>query len=70
MALTDTRVAHKKAPFDHPELFVAKSGVEGAEVMDIPAVGKEGVSEPLKPFLNVNHQELGVMKRDFVCSQN
>jgi Cytochrome c peroxidase len=65
--LLDKRVRFKKAPFDHPELFVP-NGHPGDEtttidngageakdiLLRIPAVGAGGVLTPLKPFLNLN----------------
>ena len=56
-SLTDDRVRHQKAPFDHPELPIPNghSGVSGGIATDniiiLPAVGRAG-GAPLKPFLN------------------
>jgi cytochrome c peroxidase len=65
-ALTDDRVRWYRAPFDHPELVVA-NGAQGNEVsvlqdlmlgtaadaiIRIPANGRGGASQPLRPFLN------------------
>ncbi|MFN6462020.1 MAG: cytochrome-c peroxidase [Nostoc sp. DedVER02] len=54
-SLTDDRVRHEKAPFDHPQLFVPNghpgsstsvindgSGKATDELLEIPAVGKDG----------------------------
>ena len=65
-SLTDERVRHQKAPFDHPELIVSHGHVgdnhaiqaenplsavlAADEVLVIPAVGAEGSNEPLLPF--------------------
>lgn len=61
-ALTDPRVPQRRAPFDHPQLFVpnghktvfgfplpAWDGVQD-EILEIPAVGRQG-GTPLKAFL-------------------
>lgn len=58
LSLTDERVRLRKAPFDHPQLFVAnkdhhfqKSAPENRRShITINAVGKNG-GKPLKPFL-------------------
>lgn len=65
-SLTDERVRYARAPFDHPELVVShghvgdnqtikadspvSSSLAADEVLVIPAVGAEGLSEPLQPF--------------------
>lgn len=65
-SLTDDRVRYAKAPFDHPELIVPHGHVGDSqvitdssslsealaadEVLLIPAVGAEGLNEPLLPF--------------------
>lgn len=56
-ALTDERVVTRKAPFDHPQLFVPVVQAPGDEhlddldqFMEIPAVGQAG-GLPLKRFL-------------------
>lgn len=67
-SLTDERVRYKKAPFDHPELFVPhghagdnsviveentlNSALAADEILVIPAVGAEGSAEPIKPFVD------------------
>ena len=65
-SLTDERVRYERAPFDHPELFVAhghagdnltilaesslSTVLAADEILVIPAVGAEGTTEPLQPF--------------------
>lgn len=64
-SLTDERVRHERAPFDHPELKVPHghagnaSAVRGSSVwpgladdefITVPAVGAQGRSTPLQPF--------------------
>jgi len=54
LTLTDERVRNEKAPFDHPQLFVVNGHNNVTledEIVEIPAVGAEGRSNPLKPFL-------------------
>jgi hypothetical protein len=57
-ALTDSRVRHKSAPFDHPSLSIGNGGTPGifmtllgVPVLDdrlcIPAVGAGGNQQPL-----------------------
>ena len=56
VALTDDRVRYKKAPFDHPQLFInaghtgddrsvvnAGNGLAKDDVVELPAVGRDGV---------------------------
>ncbi len=63
--LTDERVRFDRAPFDHPQLFIPNGhpGDENAvtndgkgqatdELIEIPAVGKGGLSTPRPNFLN------------------
>lgn len=63
LALTDERVRHRQAPFDHPQLFVPNGhvgdtiaveddgrGIAVDEFLEIPAVGASGGS-PLPNFL-------------------
>jgi len=58
--LTDDRVNHEQAPFDHPQLFIpnghpgdqfmvtlSDNGNATDELMEIPAVGRNGVSAPI-----------------------
>ena len=62
--LTDERVRYDKAPFDHPQLFVTNghpgdqmsvtndgTGKATDQLMEIPAVGRKGLSSPLPNFL-------------------
>ena len=66
--LTDPRVLHEQAPFDHPQLFVPDghpgdqssvtpsgntNGTPTAtdELVEIPAVGRNGVAIPPSNFL-------------------
>lgn len=68
-ALTDPRVLHKQAPFDHPQLFIPNghpgnqtsvswsgntNGTPTATdaLVEIPAVGREGVAIPAPNFLD------------------
>jgi cytochrome c peroxidase len=48
LSLTDDRVRHQKAPFDHPEIALPNGDI-------LPAVGAGGGDE-VKPYLNVNHR--------------
>lgn len=65
-AMTDERVRQKKGIFDHPELFVFyghpgdSSATERSinapdlakdSILVLPAVGKDGSADPIKPFL-------------------
>jgi len=66
-ALTDERVRWYKAPFDHPELTL-NAGAPGSEIsvladpriagqaqdmrVTLPAIGRNGASTPLRPFLD------------------
>lgn len=58
--LTDQRVAFERAPFDHPQLFVPNGAPINAPatdlLMEIPAVGRNGLANPLPLFLNLNPQ--------------
>ena len=67
VAMTDERVRYKKGIFDHPELFLfnghPKPGQQQTDrsinernlgqdsILVLPAVGREGSSDPIKPFL-------------------
>jgi cytochrome c peroxidase len=63
-ALTDDRVRYKRAPFDHPELVVPnghetdsngrvvnENGRAKDALLEIPAVGREGLAKPQPKFL-------------------
>ena len=65
-ALTDERVRYERAPFDHPQLFVLNghpgdhntvtdngSGEATDDYIVVPAIGAEGSTTPLSPFLNL-----------------
>ncbi len=64
--LTDPRVGREKAPFDHPEYFVADDGTDDfkpealtakgkvAALRRIEAVGRRGRATELKPFLGLD----------------
>jgi cytochrome c peroxidase len=62
--LTDERVRYHQAPFDHPQLFVPNghpgnqisvtndgTGKATDQLLEIPAVGRNGLNLPLKNFL-------------------
>ncbi len=70
LALTDERVKYRRAPFDHPQIFVP-NGEPGnqlavqctdqqiltatcSEMREIAAVGQSGSAIPLKPFLGLD----------------
>lgn len=66
-ALTDDRVRHRRAPFDHPELIVPNGhpgdsteitaltrGRAADALLRIRAVGRNGSNEPLEPFLGLD----------------
>jgi hypothetical protein len=67
LGLSDDRVRHKKAPFDHPSICLPQ-GHEGDQnslkldgagkaidtILCLSEVGAEGIKEPLRPFLNLN----------------
>jgi len=64
-AMTDDRVKHRKAPFDHPELYVPNGHIGNENFVfnvfgtaldsfkKIPAVGKDG-GDPLPKFLGLD----------------
>jgi cytochrome c peroxidase len=66
-ALTDDRVKYQRAPFDHPQLFVpnghpvnqwlirANGSTRNAadQLLEIPAVGRKGLSGAPRNFLNI-----------------
>ncbi len=62
--LTDERVRYHKAPFDHPQMFIPNghlgnqtsvtndgTGKATDQLLEIPAVGRNGLNVPLKNFL-------------------
>lgn len=64
--LTDERVRYRRAPFDHPQLFITNGQVGNQNgvtndgtgkavdaILNIPAIGRNG-SSPLPTFLGVN----------------
>ena len=53
-SLTDFRVKHRMAPFDHPELRVAEDGFDTRGTHHIEAVGALGSWQPLRPFLDLD----------------
>lgn len=57
VSLTDRRVTHRQAPFDHPELRIPKNGPDPIGTQKIKGVGAKGSKYPLKPFLNLNPQD-------------
>jgi cytochrome c peroxidase len=69
VSLTDERVRHERAPFDHPQLFVTNghpgdqnavtndgSGQATTTVIQLPAVGANGTTVPQPNFLGVTSQ--------------
>lgn len=54
ISLTDKRVKYKKAPFDHPELFIPADGLEEEPSYLIEATGRNGATKPLEPFLGLD----------------
>ena len=63
-SLTDERVRYEKAPFDHPQLFIPNghpgdetivtddgTGKATDDLIEIPAVGRNGNSSPISNFL-------------------
>ena len=55
VALTDTRVKFREAPFDHPQLLIPSNG--SSKLLDIPAVGASGADTALETFLGLDPQE-------------
>jgi cytochrome c peroxidase len=64
-ALTDPRVLHQQAPFDHPELLIPNGasgdtasvatsapGVAADEYLELPAIGAGGATTLIQPFPN------------------
>jgi cytochrome c peroxidase len=69
LTLTDERVRHRSAPFDHPQIFLANghlgddtqvfddgTGRALDQIVEIPAVGRRG-GRPLRPFLRLDPQQ-------------
>lgn len=54
VSLTDARVVHQKAPFDHPEIRIPSNGLDRIGTEEIRAVGREGSHLPLQTFLELN----------------
>lgn len=54
LSLTDWRVKHRAAPFDHPELRVPDDGFATTGTRHIEAVGALGSWQPLRPFLDLD----------------
>jgi len=65
-SLTDDRVRYERAPFDHPQLFITNghpgdqnavtddgSGQATTTMLELPAVGRNGLSTPQPNFLGV-----------------
>lgn len=54
LSLTDARVKHRMAPFDHPELRLAEDGFDTDGKIHIEAVGALGSWQPLQTFLDLD----------------
>jgi hypothetical protein len=68
-SLTDERVRYERAPFDHPQLFITNghpgdqnaatndgTGQATTTVVELPAVGRNGVTTPQPNFLGVTSE--------------
>jgi mono/diheme cytochrome c family protein len=68
-SLTDERVRYERAPFDHPQLFITNghpgdqnavtddgSGQATTTMLELPAVGRNGLSTPQPNFLGVTSE--------------
>jgi cytochrome c peroxidase len=68
-SLTDERVRYERAPFDHPQLFITNGhpgdqnavtddgrGQATTTMLELPAVGRNGLSTPQPNFLGVSSQ--------------
>jgi cytochrome c peroxidase len=68
-SLTDDRVRFERAPFDHPQLFITNghpgdqnavtndgTGQATTTVLELPAVGRNGIITPQPNFLGVSSQ--------------
>ena len=57
VALTDSRVKYRRAPFDHPELTIPNGGsVSSEESIHLQEVGSDGAAVPLETFLGIDPQ--------------
>jgi hypothetical protein len=69
-SLTDDRVRFERAPFDHPQLFITNGhpgdqnavtddgrGQATTKLVELPAVGRNGLSTPQPNFLGVTSQQ-------------
>lgn len=54
VSLTDPRVKHQRAPFDHPELRVPEDGLDATGTRTIKAVGAFGSHHGLSTFLELD----------------
>ena len=56
LALTDERVRWRRAPFDHPQLFLPNGDLTPGldDMIEIPAVGAAGSGVPQQRFLNLS----------------
>ena len=58
-ALTDERVTNRKAPFDHPQLFIPEGMTSAGKpeiLLELKAVGAGGVTAGIPRFLNLDPQ--------------
>ena len=69
VSLTDDRVRYERAPFDHPQLFITNghpgdqnavtddgTGQATTTLLELPAVGRYGLSTPQPNFLGVSSE--------------
>jgi cytochrome c peroxidase len=54
LSLTDVRVKHRIAPFDHPELRLVEDGFSTTATRHVEAVGATGSWQPLRTFLDLD----------------
>jgi hypothetical protein len=57
LSLTDQRVKHQRAPFDHPELLLPVDGLAASGTVRIDAVGAAGSRSALDTFLDLDPQD-------------
>lgn len=57
VSLTDPRVKHQQAPFDHPEIRIPFDGTDTQGTLQIEAVGSGGNWRALQPFLHLDSQD-------------